>query len=235
MRLPGVLFFARHFGLPFTTPGKWRHATWPALFNARDRGLYRLDVAQLETQPSPATRSTRPCVICREQIDCDAIKCTKCGSYQDWSRHIFRWSGVVVAAVALAPLWSMAVSLYQIAMPRNAEIHLSALTCTAREITVAAANVGQKTGAVKSVDFEVARNPPQKESGRDSRTLTTDQIIPIKPNDVVILKYRPSPGGFEELPLRQSSTRCEYRLSFTALGLSVAESGHSTVTCDCPT
>ncbi len=192
-------------------------------------------MAQFETQPSPPTRSTRPCVICREQIDGNATKCIKCGSYQDWSRHIFRWSGVVAAAVALLPLWSMAVSLWQIAKPRNAEIHLSALMCTAREITVAAANIGQKTGAVKSVNFKIVRDPPQKESDRDSRTLTTDQIVPIKPNDVVILKYRPSPGGFEELPLRQSSVHCEYQLFFTALGLSDTASDHSTVTCDCPT
>jgi hypothetical protein len=191
-------------------------------------------VAQVDADASSPIWSTRPCVICREPIDKNATKCIKCGSYQDWSRHIFRWSGVVAAVVAVLPLWSMAVSLWQITAPRDAEIRLSVLTCARREITVAAANHGQKTGAVKSVDFKVVREPPQKEPDRDARALTTEQIFPIKPNDVIILKYLPSPDGFEELPLRQTSTRCEYKLIFTALELSAAASKQGTVTCDCP-
>lgn len=181
----------------------------------------------------PKPRTTVRCIICYEPISANAKKCTKCDSYQDWTHHVFRWSGVVTAVVALVPLWSMAWSLWQIAVPHNADIHVSALTCDSKEIAVAAANIGQKIGVIKSVDFAVVRNPPA-DIYRDSRTLTTDQSTLIKPNDLITLKYRPSPNGPEELPVRQSSSTCKYQLTFTALGLGVATPDQTTATCDCP-
>jgi hypothetical protein len=165
-----------------------------------------------------------------------AEKCTECDSYQDWTRHIFRWSGVGAAVIAVVPLWGMAWSLWQIAMPTNADIRVSTMACSPNQITVAAANIGQKTGVIKNVEFAVVRDPaPQKDVYRDTRNLTTDQIVAIKPNDVVIVKYQPVSGGPEDLPIKQSSASCRYELTFTALGLGISRSDQTTATCDCPT
>jgi hypothetical protein len=110
------------------------------------------------------------------------------------------------------------------------------MACSPNQITVAAANIGQKTGVIKNVEFAVVRDPaPQKDVYRDTRNLTTDQIVAIKPNDVVIVKYQPVSGGPEDLPIKQSSASCRYELTFTALGLGISRSDQTTATCDCPT
>jgi hypothetical protein len=194
---------------------------------AEDKGADATVVAQ-SGQLAPR------CVICCEPIIVGARKCNKCDSFQDWTRYVFRWSGLIAAIIALLPVWSIAVSLWRLAVPSEAKIHVSVLKCSRQEIDVAAANVGQRTGVIKSVAFEVVRNPPQSAAERDIRTLNADGLTPIKPSDTIIIKYKPSSEGFEELPIWQDSKACKYKLKFDVLGSGEIKSADIIEPCDCP-
>ena len=54
----------------------------------------------------------------------------------------------MVAVFALLPLWSAALSLKDIVIRKNAaDLRFLPISCSARDITIAAANLGDKPGA----------------------------------------------------------------------------------------
>ncbi|WP_209428254.1 hypothetical protein [Pararhodobacter sp. SW119] len=57
---------------------------------------------------SPAT--DRFCIECRTSIPDDATKCTACGSYQDWRRHISTTTGLVGLAIGAIGIATALVS-----------------------------------------------------------------------------------------------------------------------------
>ncbi len=40
------------------------------------------------------------CKVCCEPINTSAIKCNKYGCYQDWTRHLLRWTALVISLLA---------------------------------------------------------------------------------------------------------------------------------------
>ena len=51
------------------------------------------------------------CLECGEKIPADARLCRYCKTPQNWSRFLFRWKDIIVAVLALAPLWGGAYAL----------------------------------------------------------------------------------------------------------------------------
>lgn len=49
------------------------------------------------------------CITCAEEIPASAIKCNKCGSYQNWRRHIDFGQGALALLVALISVSTLAV------------------------------------------------------------------------------------------------------------------------------
>ena len=170
------------------------------------------------------------CVCCMEEISIGALKCLKCGSFQNWTRHVFQWSSLIAAGLAVIPLGGIAISLWKLAIPADAELKVSILANTKSEISIAATNAGQKSGLIRKIDLNVIRNPPSQDTARDARSILTDYFTSIKPNDTIVLKLRPSAQGFEELPSFQDSKTCQYLLTFELLGSKFP----ITATCDCP-
>ena len=130
----------------------------------------------------------------------------------------------------LLPLGSIAVSLWNLAEPGDAEIQVTGISCRAQEVNLVVVNVGRKAGLVNGVDFKVAREPNVPQKYRDARQLVTDSVMLVKPNDSVSLRFRPSQGSFEDLPAWQDSKTCKYVLAFKMS----AQNAHApVVSCDC--
>jgi ribosomal protein L40E len=98
------------------------------------------------------------CRICRSGMPAGAAKCAKCGSFQDWRRHVFAWSGLVGAGLVLVPLWTGAAALQEQAFPGPPRI-VSALDCTPEELTAYLTNVGGRPAMLKQPT--VVRNHPE--------------------------------------------------------------------------
>lgn len=176
------------------------------------------------------------CVVCGQVIKPNALLCVGCNCYQDWSRYIFRWSGMVGALASLFPLWTIGFSLYEIAFPSEADLKISVLTCNINHIEVAVFNDGKKSGLIQSVDFKVIRVPKLDNVYRDNRDVIILENKPIKQGDIEILKLSPSNNGSEEFPLKNESSTCKYILEFNLdRFLDKNKNSVKSVECDCAT
>ena len=175
------------------------------------------------------------CIVCRRAINRRATKCSDCGSFQDWSRHIFRWSGSHRGDRAAAAVGGGALPLED-PWPGQAKIEATVLSCDREAITIAIANTGERTTVVQSADFEVVRVPAAPGVYRDERVLVPKDFKPIKAGDTVIETYsRASTGSV--LPGRAESTSCRYQVTLTAASSEGNTSGHpsrTVATCPCP-
>lgn len=106
--------------------------------------------------PEPKMNS---CRVCCEPIRAKALKCTHCGSYQDWTRHLLRWSALLVSLFALAPLWSISGSLSKLAFrEKAARIEAAIIGSSLDEIRIAYENSGDISGIVTAVNFAVNKD-----------------------------------------------------------------------------
>jgi hypothetical protein len=156
------------------------------------------------------------CRVCCEPIKAQAIKCTKCGSYQDWTRHLVRWSALFVSLFALAPLWSISNSVSKLAFSdKVAQIEAAITSCSHKEVRVAFENTGELSGIVTSVDFAIKKGdevrPPDGEmrpTGNGGDIL----VLPDKPP--VMLSYRAFIDGEPTniIPEADTAGKCSYLL-----------------------
>lgn len=107
------------------------------------------------------------CRVCREDIRPGAKVCVQCSSPQNWTVYLFRWKEVLAAILALAPLYSAAISLRQLAIEDvpAPQIRAVLLSCedTVR-IAVAVANVGSAAGVVRTPLLEQLKDGNVSES-----------------------------------------------------------------------
>jgi hypothetical protein len=175
-----------------------------------------------------------PCVVCREPIRPGARKCVKCSSFQNWTRYPLQWSGVVGAVLALLPLWTMAVSLRELAFARQvADLRFSVLSCTPQTISVAVSNVGTQAGIMRQPRFAMVEDGRRREVERELRTAEAERVV--KPGEVLIAAYTGwvsnSPADF---PARSASSRgCRYQLTWPVTTFD-APAPPVEATCTCP-
>lgn len=188
-----------------------------------------------------APPARRKCVVCAEVIPEGASKCTKCGSYQNWTRYILTVANVAAVIVAVAPLWAIAISLGRLALPDGADLSFQLQACAGDGITVTVANLGDTVGMVSGVQFDVSRTPQRLDTTMDQRTLVPVQVVPpLKPNDVITIQYRSSTVG--TLPRKDNAKTCLYGLRFNGYELKPSLFGKATAvavskerqTCPCP-
>ena len=182
---------------------------------------------QAPTAGSDATQRSEACVVCREEIRRGAQKCTHCGSYQNWTRHLFRWSGVVAAVAALYPLWTMAIALREIATPHQPQLRFAAVSCGAEVLSVAVANVGTSDGVLSGVAFRVEGKSEIQEAQRtlvDRKTKVQEGLV-VKADQVVIVDYVGLIDGRTEAAFPRRATvgaACAYKLTFSIIGFAPA-------------
>lgn len=143
-----------------------------------------------ETPSIDPSQQTSPmlgvCRVCSEPIKSGAQKCNKCGSYQDWTRHLLRWSALLISIFGLAPLWSISMSLHDLAStPDKAVIEAAITKSTANEVSIAFTNSGKRDGIVTDVNFFILHAGSRVKRDVELRPTEAFVVSPNKPPAVV--------------------------------------------------
>lgn len=162
----------------------------------------------LEPSDPPTEINTIRCRVCCEEIRAGAQLCVKCKSPQDWTVHLFRWKEVLAAILALAPLYSAAISLRQLAVKGPLEPRISAvvLSCDTVRVAVAIANVGTAAGVVRTPELEVLRPgmvPERYMLDPDSNGSPESRVVKV--GESLELKLLRRVSGAEAVPIEDSS------------------------------
>lgn len=170
----------------------------------------------VDPAPSDDTAIVR-CRVCCEEIRVGAQVCVKCNSPQNWTLHLFRWKETLAAILALAPLYSAAISLHRLAVRDRPEPKIRAvvMSCDTVRIAVAVANVGSAAGVVRTPEMELLagaavgeRYPLDPDDGRSggSRILRAGETAELN----LIRRV----GGAEALPIEDPSAQLVVRLHY---------------------
>ena len=138
----------------------------------------------IKAEGKPAKTKTN-CRVCWELINPKALKCTKCGSYQDWTRHFMRWSAILVSVFALATLWSISKSLTQLAAgeKKAAKIEAALTACELREVRVLYENSGEISGFVTGAHFSLLLDGAHSSSALTIRRSDGQEDIVVDPKE----------------------------------------------------
>lgn len=161
----------------------------------------------------------KSCQVCCEPIKSRALKCIKCGSYQDWTRHLLRWSTLLVSLFALAPLWSLSDSVSKLAFAeKKAQIEAAVTACSYAEIRVAFENSGELSGIVTGVDFSVQQGADVRApDGVMRNRLAEGDILVMPGNAPIMASYQAFIDGEPTNIISESLAQqdCSYRLKIS--------------------
>lgn len=182
--------------------------------------------------PAGAPRSV-PCIVCREPIQSGATLCVHCKSEQSWTRHVFRWTGVFVAALTLLPVWTGARALWVLAFPNHkTEVRSLAIECSAESLILAFTNSGDRPGIVSG--FSLRTVVDGREAKEEvSLVPATDRRL-VSPGETFTLPLLPQIEGVAvPLPLPTGAWKsCEHRVSTVVKGFD-GETSLLTSSCPC--
>ncbi len=169
------------------------------------------------------------CLACKEPLLPGAKKCKECGTFQDWRRHVFLWSGIITALLAIVPAWGIGVSLWEMAFPANSDIRLKVTLCTSEQINVVAYNKGGRTGIVGRPKLWLVVDGKKEASAL--KVVPTSESFTIKPGDMLELEYQAMlRKNREDFPKKRGSD-CRIILEFPIFG---SEGETTTQEVDCP-
>jgi hypothetical protein len=150
------------------------------------------------------------CIVCREPLQPGAQFCVQCKNWQDWTRHLTRWSVVAAAMVALIPLWTAAVSLYSIAFG-HADLKVQALSCSAQEITLAVTNSGRRAGILVRSSLVVEMDGESVGSSMLLQPAKEHSLV--RPKESFVLSLKPQIEGVPtSAPLNPGGRVCTYHI-----------------------
>lgn len=163
-----------------------------------------------------AKSEEQPCVVCRKAIPVGAKKCTYCDSYQDWTRHLLRWSSVTVAFLALVPLWGIFQSLHELAFSKKVpQIQATLTTCRRDVVTAAFINSGTIDGIVTDNSFTLMLGGKVAFRSYAVRA-TPDEDFVVSPNQPPkLVDFRAYIGTTETVfvPENHGLTKCFFRVA----------------------
>jgi hypothetical protein len=149
------------------------------------------------------------CRVCRNGMPAGAAKCAECGSFQDWRRHVFAWSGLVGAGLALVPLWTGAAALREQAFPSPPRI-VSALDCAPNELTAYLTNIGGRPAMLRQPT--VVRSHPEDQEPTHlmlNRVVDEDDLeLQQNESDILKLSLESEGGAFYD------DDKCEITVTF---------------------
>ena len=186
---------------------------------------------------TPSTDELTICRVCREPIKAGAIKCTKCDSYQDWTRHLLRWSTLLVSLLGLAPLWIISSSLSKLAFSNKAAHIEAAVTgCEQDSVRLVFENSGEISGIVTGVTFALLQDGKRSIPDLDIRSNQGEEDIVISPQQPPVrVVYRPyidnTPANF--IPESRAQQNCFYQLGIDWIDFAGSHQ-HLTRECRCP-
>lgn len=177
-------------------------------------------------------RGTVPCIVCKEPIHRGARICTQCKSWQDWTRHLTRWSTTIAAALAIVPLWTGAVSLYKIAFHHAAEIKIQALTCDISAVTLVVTNSGDRAGILGSSSLSLQVNDISV--GKPITLRAVEEHPVVRPRETFVLRLEPRVEGVPSvIPVPTNAKTCAYHVA-TEVREFERGSHEALVSCACP-
>lgn len=159
------------------------------------------------------------CRVCYEPIQQKAIKCTKCASYQDWTRHLARWSALLISLFALAPLWDISQSLKQLTVTEKkmAKIEAVLTRCDFYEVRVAYENSGKINGIVTGARFALIKDGTRSVPELEIRLSSEEKDIVVSPGErPVRAAYKAYIDNNETNFISESSQArpCTYQMEF---------------------
>lgn len=157
------------------------------------------------------------CKVCCEPINARAIKCTKCGSYQDWTRHLLRWSALLITLFGLAPLWSISNSLSKLSVDTKvAHIEAALTACEKDSVRLVFENSGEISGIITDITFALLQDGQRTVPGLELRNNLEDEqdILVIPDQPPVRVTYSPYIGNTKAsfISESQSHENCLYQL-----------------------
>jgi hypothetical protein len=183
----------------------------------------------------PKTRVKKRCLSCGEEIYRDASICVKCRSPQNWTRHVFQWTGVGAAAAALIPLWAGAWSLWQlIAVTQRADVAVVAFACGPASIRIAADNSGQQAAMLLAAKLRILHNE-QEDAHHFSLRFDAAKSV-VEPKKTTFFDLAIQSGGVDVIDLpnfRQAGASCKYELSIAIQDFRGLQTEKKTL-CECP-
>jgi hypothetical protein len=96
------------------------------------------------------------CSTCYKSIDPRARKCTECGSFQDWRRHLSIGSSVLALLVALVSVTALAVPMIKSTFgTENSDMHFTIQGVMQNQIYVMISNTGTRPGSVNDMSLSL--------------------------------------------------------------------------------
>ena len=185
------------------------------------------------TNGSAADLATKRCVVCKESIQRGALVCVECNNWQDRSRYLARWSGLLTAVLAILPLWTGAVSLYNIAFGSAARVRVQPLTCGSDTVTLAVTNEGGQAGIVGKSTVMVRVDGQAASSALVLDSAELPKVV--APQATMVLSLGPTIENVKAtLPTPSTGAACEYAIVTEIRGFDGSAS-HAETTCSCTT
>ena len=89
------------------------------------------------------------CVVCKEPIAQDALKCIHCNSYQDWKRYIFFSNSVLALLIALVSVLTVAIPVLHNSFKSEEEFISISVVDVESDLILLAINSGTRPGVIK--------------------------------------------------------------------------------------
>ncbi len=177
------------------------------------------------------------CVVCRKTIDPGAKKCTECDSYQDWTRHILRYTTVVAAVLGIIPVATIAISLYEIAFgEKSANVSATLIRCSSDQLDIGFANLGEVPAIVSKVAFRSPDTPglPDKPAIRRTGDPPSPAFLVDPASGARIVSYQLFLGEmqtrFPQFPAEAET--CNYHITIDTLQFDLKTKSQER-TCEC--
>lgn len=170
------------------------------------------------------------CLVCLKDMPSGAEKCTECDSYQDYRRHVFAWSGLIGALIAMYPLWQGSWSVAELAFPSPSKISLAEFQCEPQKMSYIVLNSGGQTAYIYSPRFELQQADeqaielelqiPDSASGRISANDLRPMTVPM--------------GAGQTLPEGQAGQKCVITLVQKSIDATTQTAATTRASCQCP-
>jgi hypothetical protein len=187
-----------------------------------------------QTTGSPAT-PTKRCRVCAEPIHPSALKCKECNAFQDWRSHLFEWSGLGTAVLALIPLWGLAVAGVKVLSGNAPDVQMAAASCGKARVELLVANASDKSVALFSARTAVLIDGKPQELGRFVLSPVDPKETLLKANEQqhIILEPKAAGGALVPFPAAPTGAQCRIEVSATFRGFG-DRTADAKAECACP-
>jgi hypothetical protein len=160
----------------------------------------------------------KKCIVCREQIDKDAEKCTHCDSFQDWRRYFSMGTVVLSLLVALISVLTAAIPVLTTTLtPKRSDVRFSLLDYGSQRIKVVSSNLGNRAAVLKGATLFIVKNGSKQNAPIRLAWNRSDPIV--EPAKWRIFEFHNEVNGVPvDLPMQSASDKsCQYRIEFDVI------------------